>query len=332
MPSSYSPLKVQLMATGEDSGTWGQITNTNLGTALEEAIVRTADILFSGLDVTLTLSNTNTTQPARRLRLNLYGSSGGARTLTVPAIEKIYVVNNGLLDPVEVRNPTGSGIIVPAGRTMWVYSEGDNVVEVMNHVDTLSLTTPLPVTSGGTGQNNVTAARASLLPAYAGNAGKALVVNPGATDVTYGVFGDVFTTAFQNLSNKTVFGTQEKVSVVGAAAAGTINLDVLTSSVLYYTGAATSNWTLNIRGDGTNTLNSIMATGTAVTVAFLNTNGGSAYRQTSFSVDGNFITPKWQGGTAPGTGNANSIDSYIATIIKTGENAFVVLEAQTRFA
>jgi len=332
MPSSYSPLKIQIMETGENSGTWGDVTNVNLGTALEEAIVGNADILFSGSDVILTLTNTNTTQPARKLRLNLYGSSGGARTLTVPGIEKNYIVNNALSDQVEVRNASGTGVIVPAGRSMFLYNDGTNVVEATNHMSSLTLTTALQPSSGGTGATSLVGARANILPSYAGNATKALVVNAGATDVEYQVVGNVFTTAFQEVSNKTLLGTQEKVSVIGSSASGTVDLDVLTASVLYYTGSAVGNWTLNIRGNGGTTLNSIMDVGDAISVAFLNTNGGSAYRQTAFSIDGNGVTPKWQGGSAPGTGNANSIDSYIATIIKTGSNAYVVLEAQTRFA
>ena len=185
MPSSYSSLKIQLMATGEDSGTWGQVTNTNLGTAIEEAIVGNADILFSGSDVTLTLTNTNTSQPARNLRLNLYGSSGGSRILTVPAIEKAYIVNNELADSVEVKTPSGTGVSVPAGKSMWVYNNGVNVVSVVTHAQSLSLSTPLPLTSGGTGASTASGARASILPSYAGNANKALIVDPSATDVTY---------------------------------------------------------------------------------------------------------------------------------------------------
>jgi hypothetical protein len=332
MPSSYSPLKIQLMETGENSGTWGEITNVNLGVALEEAVVGSAEILFSGSDVVLTLSNTNTTQPARHLRLKLTGSSGGARTLTVPAIEKNYLISNTLADQVEVRNASGTGVIVPAGRAMYVYNDGTNVVEASNHMSSLTLTTALQPSSGGTGATTLAGARSNILPAYAGNATKALVVNSGATDVEYQFVGNVFTTAFQDVSNKTLLGTQEKVTISVSAASSTVTLDALTSSVLYYQGNATGNWTLNVRGDGSNTLNSIMDIGDAITVAFLNTNGGSAYRQTGFTIDGNAVTPKWQGGSAPGTGNANSIDSYIATIIKTGSGSFVVLEAQTRFA
>ena len=332
MPSSYSPLKIQLMATGEDSGTWGQITNTNLGTALEEAIVGSADVLFSGSDVILTLTNTNTSQPARNMRLNLTGSSSGARTLTVPSIEKSYIVNNNLADAVEVRNVTGTGVIVPASKSMVVYSTGTGVVNVTTHATSLSLTNALALTSGGTGASSAAGARSSILPAYATNANKALVVNSGATDVEYATVGNVLTTAAQPLTNKTIAATRESVSIQGSSASSVVPLYALTASVLYYTVPAGSNWTLNVTGGVSTTLDSVMAVGDAITVAFMCTNGSSAFRQTALQVDGNAVTPNWQGGSAPTTGNANSIDSYIATLIKTGPGTFVVLEAQTRFA
>lgn len=332
MPSSYSPLKVQLMSTGEESGQWGQITNTNLGTALEEAIVNSADILFAGADVVLTLTNTNTSQPARNMRLNLYGSSGGARTLTVPAIEKPYIVNNTLADAVEVRNATGTTVIVPASKSMWVYSTGTGVVNVTTHATSLSLTNALTLTSGGTGANTAAGARSSILPAYATNATKALVVNAGATDVEYATVGNVLTTAVQPLTNKTIAATRELVSIQSASASSVVPLYALTASVMYYTIPAGGNWTLNVTGGVSTTLNSVMAVNESITVAFMATNGSTAYRQTAFQVDGNAVTPNWQGGSAPTTGNANSIDSYIVTLIKTGAGTFVVLEAQTRFA
>jgi hypothetical protein len=132
MASTYSNLKIELITTGEQAGTWGVTTNTNLGTAIEEAITGTADVSFSSADVTLTLTDTNATQTARNLRLNLTGTSGGARNLIVPAIEKQYIVNNGLADAVTVKNSTGTGIAVPAGKTMLVFNNGTNVVDVLN--------------------------------------------------------------------------------------------------------------------------------------------------------------------------------------------------------
>lgn len=124
----------------------------------------------------------------------------------------------------------------------------------------------------------------------------------------------------------------ETATVSATAATGTVNFDVITQSVLYYTTNSSANWTVNIRGSSTVTLNAFMATGQAVTVAFLATNGGTAYYNNAVTVDGVSVTPKWQGGTAPTQGNASSIDVYTYTIIKTGSAAYTVLASQTRFA
>jgi hypothetical protein len=125
----------------------------------------------------------------------------------------------------------------------------------------------------------------------------------------------------------------EKITVSATAATGTVNYDLLTNgAVTYYTTNASGNWTLNVRGDGSNTLDTVMSTGQSLTIAFLVTNGGTAYRQTAFQVDGNAVTPKWQGGTAPASGNTNSVDIYSITIVKTGTAAFTAFAAQTKFA
>ena len=137
MASTYTDLKVELIGTGEQSGSWGTTTNTNLGTALEEAIVGTVDVTFSSGTVTLTLSNSNATQSARHLRLNLTGTSGGAQNLVVPAIQKNYLINNGTADTITVKTPSGSGIGVPSGKTMWVYNNGSNVVDAVTAVTSL---------------------------------------------------------------------------------------------------------------------------------------------------------------------------------------------------
>ncbi len=124
----------------------------------------------------------------------------------------------------------------------------------------------------------------------------------------------------------------EKATVSATAATGTINYDLLTNgSVTYYTSNASANWTLNLRGDGSTTLNSVMATGEALTIAFLVTQA-TAYYSTAFQVDGSAITPKWQDGTAPSSGNASSIDIYTYTVIKTGNAAFTAFASRTKFA
>ena len=163
MASTYSDLKFELIGTGDQAGTWGATTNTNLGTAIQQAITGTVDVAFSSADVTLTLTDTNAAQNARALRLNLTGTSGGARNLIVPAIAKQYIVNNGLADAVTVKNSSGTGIAVAAGKTMLVFNNATNVVDVTNYLSSLALGAALPVTSGGTGVTTSTGTGAVVL-------------------------------------------------------------------------------------------------------------------------------------------------------------------------
>jgi ribosomal protein S11 len=133
--------------------------------------------------------------------------------------------------------------------------------------------------------------------------------------------------------NRPVFTSPlETITVSATAATGTVQVDVVTSGAKYFTSNASADWTFNFRGDGSTTLNSLMSNGQSITVAFLVTNGSTAYKPTVFQVDGSAVTPKWNGGTAPAAGNANSIDSYTFTIIKTASATFTVLGAQSKFA
>ena len=160
MASTYSDLKIELIGTGEQTGTWGTTTNNNFSVAIGEAITGSADVAFSSADVTVTLTDTNAAQTARNLRLNLTGTSGGARQLILGSgcqIEKLYLINNGLADAVTVKNTSGTGIAVPAGKTMFVFNNGTNVVDVTTHLTSLTLGTALPVASGGTGLATLTA-------------------------------------------------------------------------------------------------------------------------------------------------------------------------------
>ena len=140
MPSTYSNLKIQLMATGENNTSWGDVTNVNLGTALEEAIVGSADVTFASANVTLTLTNTNASQTARNLRLRCTGTTGGStRNLVVPSIEKPYIVQNDCADSIVVKTAAGTGVTVIAGTVAWVYSDGVNVVSALSYTPDLSI-------------------------------------------------------------------------------------------------------------------------------------------------------------------------------------------------
>ncbi len=125
----------------------------------------------------------------------------------------------------------------------------------------------------------------------------------------------------------------ENATVSATAATGTINYDLLSNgAVTYYTSNASGNWTLNVRGNSTTQLNSVMSVGQSLTMAFLVTNGATPYYQSAFQVDGSSVTPKWQNGTAISSGNANSIDIYAITIVKTANATFTAFIGRTRFA
>jgi len=127
--------------------------------------------------------------------------------------------------------------------------------------------------------------------------------------------------------------TAEVCTISATAATGTINYDITTQSVLFYTTNASANWTVNLRASSGTSLNTAMSTGQSVTVAFLVTQGSTAYFNSAVQVDGTTsgVTTRWQGGTAPSSGNASGVDVYSYTIIKTADATFSVFAAQTQF-
>ena len=219
------------------------------------------------------------------------------------------------------------------------------------------VTGTLPVANGGTGATTLTGilkgsgtsafsaatAGADYLAPPSGtailkaNSGGALANAIAGTD--YAAPGTATTfTAAQTFNGSTsvlaavLANAVETATVSATAATGTINYDVTTQSVLYYTSNASANWTVNFRASSGTSLNTAMTTGQAITVAFLVTQGSTAYYNSAVQVDGSSVTPKWQGGTAPAAGNASSVDVYTYTIIKTGSATFTVFASQTKFA
>jgi len=354
MASTYSNLKIQLMTTGENNTTWGNVTNVNLGTAIEEAITGSADVAFSSGNVTLTLTDTNSTQSARNLRLNLTGTTGGARNLVVPAIEKVYIVNNTCADAVTIKNATGTGIAVPAGKTLYVFNDGTNVVDAITHLVSLTLGTPLATTSGGTGSNtgalngsNVSSGvvavsyggtgAATLTGMLKGTGTSAFTAATAGTDyvapgtATNFTAKQTFTGTSTTLATKLISAT-EAATISATAATGTISIDITTQSVLYFTTNASSTWTVNLRASSGTSLNTALATGESVTIAFLVTQGFTAYYNTAVQVDGTTsgVTTKWSGG-APSSGVVSSISAYTYTVIKTGSATFTVLASVSAY-
>lgn len=160
------------------------------------------------------------------------------------------------------------------------------------------------------------------------------ITNPGGPVPTVSV--DATTTATltgtQTLTNKTYTSPKETATISAVAATGAINIDVVTSSVNIRTVNATANWTINVRGDGSTTLNSLMAIGEQISVVFESPQGSPAYYPTAFSVDGSAVVPKWLGGTAPSSGNTSATDIYVYTIRKTAAATFTCVASQNKFA
>ena len=232
MASTYSTLKIQLMATGENTTTWGNVTNVNLGTSIEEAIVGSADVTFASATVTLALTDTNATQTARNMRLNLIGTSGGAQNLIVPAIEKVYIVNNGCADAITVKNSSGTGIAVPAGKTMWVYNDATNVTNAVTHLTSLTLAAALPVASGGTGLTSTPSNGFVDIGNGTGFTRAALTAGSGVT-ITNGV-GTI-----------SIAATGSGGTVTSVATSGTVNGITLAGGTITSTGTITLGGTLS---------------------------------------------------------------------------------------
>lgn len=140
------------------------------------------------------------------------------------------------------------------------------------------------------------------------------------------------TLASPSITSPVFTSPEETITISATAATGTIAFDCLSQGILYYTSNASANFTINFRGSSSQTLNGMLSTGQSFTATFLVTNGATAYYPNAFQIDGSAVTPKWAGGIAPSYGNANSIDSYTFTIIKTGSAAFTVLAGSARFA
>lgn len=280
MSSSFSPnLAIELIGTGDQSGSWGTSTNNNLGTLIEQAISGYTTQAMADADQTLVMTP-GVTATARNMFIECTGALTAARNLTVPANKKLYFIYNnttgGFAVTVKVSGQTG--VSVPAGAKMLLVSNGTDIVVAENTISGLrAIGTPSTL--------------AALLP----NAG-------------------------------------ESCTVSATAAAGTINFDVTTQSVLYYTTNASGNWTMNFRGSSGTSMNTLLAVGQSVTVVFMATQGSTAYYNSAVQVDGVSVTPKYQGAISFVAGNALGIDVYTYVILKTAASTYTVLAAQTRYA
>jgi hypothetical protein len=207
MASTYSSnLKIELMGTGENSGTWGNITNTNLGTALEQAVIGLGNPDYtSDANLTITITDTNAAQAARALVLNVtsaFGSLTATRELIVPTIQKQYIVQNNTTggQSITVKTSAGTGITVPNGRKAHLYVNGTDVIQMFDFVNilggTIDNTTLGATTASSARVTTLNASGATTLDGTValGNAAGDLITVPGTvnsnlifTDNTYDI-------------------------------------------------------------------------------------------------------------------------------------------------
>lgn len=237
-------------------------------------------------------------------------------------------------------NPGVSGIAHSAGATVKHVLTSDDLIFFRNNASPVASFAFSGSTSGATTvQATAIAGSTTLtLPAatdtLVGRATTDTLTNKTLTSPAINT-GTLTTPAITGGTNTTsvLISPEERTTVSATAATGTIAFDALTQSVLFYTSNASANWTLNIRGNSGSTLNSILATGDAITVTHLVTQGSTAYYNSAVQIDEVSVTPKWQNGAAPANGSTNSIDVYTYTIIKTAATpTYTVIASQSKFA
>ena len=236
-------------------------------------------------------------------------------------------------------SPGVSGIAHSAGATIKHVLTSDDLIFFRNNASPVASFAFSGSTSGTTTvQATAVAGTTTLtLPAatdtLVGKATTDILTNKTLTSPTINT-ATIATPTITGGTNSTsvLVSPEERTTVAATAATGTVAFDASTQSVLYFTSNASANWTLNIRGNSSTTLNSILTTGDAITVTHLVTQGSTAYYNSAVQIDGTSVTPKWQNGAAPSTGSTNSIDAYTYTIIKTASATYTVIASQSKFA
>ena len=358
MASSYSTdLKLELMVTGEKAGLWGDITNTNL-VILQQAIAGFEQVALNATTgATLAFTNAATSN-GKNAVIELTGTITGNVDVTIPTsvTNKVYIVKNSTSGAftvtVKVSGQTGVTFSATDKGAKLVYVNGtdvadSNIGKVSNDIS--------PSLSGilDTNGNDIivddagaieddsnnpyirfqkTASAVNFLDVTNQATGSAPDVAAVGTDtnIDFNLTPKGIGRVTLNGNGK-INGLAEKVTVNGTFTSN-INFDTNTQAVQLDTAAASANFTVNLRGDGSNSLDASMDTGESVTIAYISKQGATAYYNTTVQVDGSVVTPVWQGGSAPSAGNTTSNDVYTFTAIKTASSTFTVLAAQTQFA
>jgi hypothetical protein len=363
MASSFSTdLKLELMVTGENSGTWGDKTNTNLN-LLQQAIAGYQAIALTSVNTTLAMTNAtisdarnavikftgtiaanttvfvatgiektytieNATSGAFTLALNQVGGASVIWAATDKSVKQIYLngtdaVDTGLVSATGVATLTNKTLNSPTLTTATINNATVNS-PIINEIDDDAGNEFIIFSKVTTAVNEVTIANAAT--------GNDPTFTASGSDTNIGLdFIPKGTGAVTFLGTGKIQQVKEKVSVFSTATTGTINYNFLDQAVLYHTTTATGQFTLNLRGSSSTTLNNLLSVGESITGVFMNTN--TTFYVSTITIDGSStnVVLEYQGGSAPTSGNAG-IDVYSFTAIKTSTTpAYTLLASQTQF-
>ena len=371
MASTFSTdLKLELMATGENSGTWGDKTNSNLN-LLQQAIAGFQSIAITSTNTTLAMTDA-TISDARNAVIKFTGTIAANSTVYVASgIEKTYILENGTSGAftLALEQVGGASVIFEAAdkTSKLVYLNGTDAVDL----GVVNLTAPQTLTNKTLTSPTLNTATLSLGASLDTNGfdiafdnatgidddsgNQQIIFNKTASAVNEVTLANAATGTNPNLSatgddtnigiNFTPKGVgaitfngmgkieelKEKVNIYTTATTGTMNFNFLDGAVEYHTGTATGQFTLNLRGSSATTLNTLMSVGESMTGAYLNTN--TTFYLSTIVIDGSStnVTLEYQGGSAPTSGNAG-IDVYSFAVIKTSTTpAYTILAAQVQF-
>ena len=361
MASSYSTdLKLEIQVTGENAGTWGDITNTNL-VILQQAIAGYSGISIAGGvgNTDLTFSN-GLTSNGKNAVLELTGTITGNRTVTITTASgvtnKVYVIRNSTIGAftvtVLIEGQTGVTFSATDKGTKLLYLNGTDVVNsnignlsndfnptLAANLSTNAKNIIVASTYGIIDENaneqikfSTTASATNEITIANAAAGSSPVISATGGDTNVGLTltpkGDLGRITLNGESK--IFGVFENATI-STTYITTFTYDVLTQAVYYQNVNLGSNFTVNLRGNSSTALNSALATGESVTVALITKQGNNTFYNNVIQVDGTTVTAIWQGGTAPTAGNASSHDVYTYTALKTAASTYTVLAALTQF-
>ena len=363
MASSYSTdLKLEIQVTGENAGTWGDITNTNL-VILQQAIAGYSGIsIAGGVGNTDLIFSNGLTSNGKNAVLELTGTITGNRTVTITTASgvtnKVYVIRNSTSGAftvtVLIQGQSGVTFSATDKGTKILYLNGTDVVDsnigklsndfnptLAANLSTNSKNIIIGSTYGIIDENaneqikfSTTASATNEITIANAAAGNSPVISATGGDTNVGITltpkGSLGRITLNGESK--VFGMFENAYITTTFITS-LNYDVLTQAVYFQNVNLGANFTVNLRGNASTALNAALNTGESATVALITKQGNTTYYNTSVLVDGTStnVTVVYQGGSAPTAGNASSNDVYTYTALKTAASTYTILAALTQF-